>query len=57
MKRIRQLCMGTILTLVLAVAAFAGEIDCPGITSQPTAAGYIPNGITDTMLLLLATLV
>jgi hypothetical protein len=49
--------MGTILTLVLAVAAFAGEIDCPGITSQPTAAGYIPNGITDTMLLLLATLV
>lgn len=49
--------MGTILMLVLAVAAFAGDIDCPGITSQPMAAGYIPNGVTDTLILLVLGLV
>ena len=46
MKRIQQLCAGTILMLVLAVAAFAGDIDCPGITSQPTTAGEIECGLS-----------
>jgi hypothetical protein len=49
--------MGTILMLVLAVGAFAGDIDCPGITSQPATAGYIPNGVTDTLILLVLGLV
>lgn len=41
MKKPRQLCAGTILALVFAVAAVAGEIDCPGITSQPAATSDI----------------
>jgi hypothetical protein len=48
MKTLRQLCAGLILTLGLTVTASAGQMDCPGVTasSQPTVAGYIPNGIT-----------
>jgi hypothetical protein len=41
MKKLRQLCAGTVLMLVFAVAVFAGDIDCPGITSQPATTGEI----------------
>jgi hypothetical protein len=55
MKRIRQLCAGTVLMLVFAVAAFAGDIDCPGITSQPTATGEIECGLSVVVVNLLET--
>ena len=35
MKKIRQLCAATFLTLVLACSAFAGEMPAPGITQPP----------------------
>lgn len=41
MKNLRQLCAGLILTLALTTAAYAGQMDCPGITSQPQATGEI----------------
>lgn len=55
MKRLRQLSAGIILTIALSASAFAGQVDCPGITdTQPEAAGYMPNGITDVLLIMLA---
>ena len=55
MKRLRQLGAGLILTFALSASAFAGQVDCPGITdSQPTAAGETQNDLTTTILLLLA---
>jgi hypothetical protein len=38
MKTLRQACAATILTLVLAVTFFAGEIDCPGVVAPPPPA-------------------
>jgi len=32
-KTLRQLCAATVLSLTLAVSAFAGDIYCPGIAS------------------------
>ena len=55
MKRLQQLCAGLILTFALSASAFAGQVDCPGITdSQPQAAGEIQNGIADLLLIMLA---
>lgn len=42
MKHLKQLCASIILTLALALSAFAGNIEFPGVTSQssqPSAAG------------------
>jgi hypothetical protein len=42
MKHLKQFCVIVVLTLVLALPAFAGNIDFPGVTSQssqPSAAG------------------
>jgi hypothetical protein len=36
MKKFQQLCAAVVLTLVLALSAFAGEMGCPGITSAPS---------------------
>ena len=44
MKQLGQLCASVLLTLVLALSAFAGNIEFPGVTSQssqPSAAGDI----------------
>lgn len=62
MKRLRQLSVGLILTFALSANAFAGQVNCPGITDEPpseetTAAGEIPNDITDTVLLLMLALI
>jgi hypothetical protein len=56
MKRLQQLCAGLILTFALSASAFAGQVDCPGITdSQPEATGEIScPGITDVLLVMLA---
>ena len=53
MNNLRRLCAGFILTLALAAPAFAGQMDCPGITQQPpptevTVAGEMPNGVEST---------
>jgi hypothetical protein len=64
MKILRQLCAGLILTFALSASAFAGQVDCPGITDsqpqatgempQPAAAGEMQNDITDLLLIMLA---
>jgi hypothetical protein len=35
MKKFHQLCAVVVLTLTLALPAFAGEMGCPGVTSPP----------------------
>lgn len=49
MKNLSQLCAGLILTLALTATAWAGKMDCPGVTassSQARVAGGIPNDVT-----------
>jgi hypothetical protein len=49
MNNLRQFCAGLILTLALTTAAFAGQIECPGVVQPPpqaTVEGEIPNGAT-----------
>jgi hypothetical protein len=54
MRYLRQVCAAAMLTCALAFSAYAGNIPCPGITSQPTAAGDIPcPAITDVLLIML----
>lgn len=58
MRHLGKFCAAVVLTCAFSLSTYAGEISCPGITaSQPTAAGYIPNGVTDTLILLLVALV
>lgn len=35
MKKLRQLCMASVFTLVLTTATFAGDISTPGKTQPP----------------------
>ncbi len=35
MKKLQQLCMAGVFTLVLTTATFAGDISTPGITQPP----------------------
>lgn len=35
MKKLQQLCMAGVFTLVLATATFAGDIQTPGFTQPP----------------------
>ncbi|MBD0369777.1 MAG: hypothetical protein ICV60_02910 [Pyrinomonadaceae bacterium] len=51
MKNLRQLFAGLVLTLALTSTAFAGQVECPGITQDPppqqeSVAGDIQNGVT-----------
>lgn len=60
MKNLRQLGAGLILTLALATTALAGQMDCPGVTtpsSRTTVADEKPTGLTETLILLLLTVV
>jgi len=43
MTTLRQLCAATLLSLTLAISAFAGHIDCPGVVapSSTCVAGHI----------------
>ena len=54
MKSLRQTCAATVLTLVFAVSAFAGQIDCPG---APSPAPTTQTSIAATILLAVVSLV
>jgi hypothetical protein len=46
MRCLRRFCAIVMLASLLAVPAFAGDIECPAVTSQPPqVAGDMPNGI------------
>jgi hypothetical protein len=55
MKSLRQLCAAALLTFAVTFAAYAGEIEC-GVASTPppSVEGYMPSGITDVLLIMLA---
>ncbi len=58
MKNLRQLCAALILTLALAAPVFAGQIECPGITQEPTEQASTSDteyGMTDVILSVLET--
>jgi hypothetical protein len=60
MRCLRQLCATITLICALAFSAYAGDIECPAVTSVPpqsTVAGEMQNGITDSLLLLILALV
>jgi microcystin-dependent protein len=64
MKRLRQLCAGLILTFALSVGAFAGQVNCPGLTQQSSDEALTPAGgdqphdnMTETMILFILALV
>ena len=56
MRYLRQFCAVTMLVCAFAFSAYAGDIECPAVTSTtPQAAGEMPTvGITETILLILA---
>jgi hypothetical protein len=55
MRHLRKFCAAVVLTCAFALSIHAGEVSCPGVTSQPTVAGEIPYpGITDVLLIMLA---
>lgn len=35
MRKLKQLCIATVLTLTLALTAFAGDMHTPGVTTPP----------------------
>jgi hypothetical protein len=51
MKHLRQFCVASILTVVLALSAFAGDIECGVVAPPPppaaSAMGDIECGLTD----------
>ena len=60
MKNLRRLCAGLVLTLALAVPAFAGQMNCPGITQEPpqpeqASTSEAEYGVTDVILSVLET--
>jgi hypothetical protein len=57
MRHLRQFCAVAMLVCALAFSAYAGNIECPGVTSQPTVAGEIQNGITGTVILIMLSLI
>jgi len=48
MKTLRQICAATVLSLTLAVSAFAGDVHCPGVVSTVTDTTSV---ITTTVIL------
>lgn len=44
MKKLRQLCMASVFTLVLTTATFAGDISTPGKTPPPPDASTTTQG-------------
>lgn len=71
MNKLRLFCAGLILTLALTASTFAGQIECPGVVEPPptteetltgempngdTATGEIQNGVTDSLIWLIFSL-
>jgi hypothetical protein len=56
MRYLRQFCAVTMLVCAFAFSAYAGNIECPGVTSpQPEATtGEMPNDLMTTLWLILA---
>jgi hypothetical protein len=54
MKTLRQTCAVAVLTVLLSVCAFAGQINCPGVVSVPPppneTSTSIESDITTTLL-------
>lgn len=51
MKGFRCFCLVITLIFTLSFSAYAGEIECPGVTQDPpqtTVAGDIQNGVQET---------
>jgi len=44
MKSLRQLCAVLILTFALSAGAFAGQVNCPGLTQQSAPETLTPAG-------------
>jgi hypothetical protein len=58
MKYLHRLFLITTLIIIFAVSAYAGHIDCPGITeSSPQATGEMQNDITQHMIWLILALI
>ena len=62
MKTLRQVGTATILTLVLAITVFAGEIDCPGKVSpcllpQKTETTSTTTDVTTTIIMTTLSLI
>lgn len=53
MKTLRQVCAATILSLTLAVSAFAGDIHSPAIASTSTGA----TALTDVTTIIFLTVI
>jgi hypothetical protein len=46
MRYLSRFCVTALLVSVLAVSAYAGDIECPAVTSQPPqVTGEMQNGI------------
>jgi hypothetical protein len=58
MKHLHRLFLITTLIITFAVSAYAGKVDCPGITeSQLQAAGEIQYDVTQSVLWLILALI
>ncbi|HEX8139422.1 MAG TPA: hypothetical protein VF544_17815 [Pyrinomonadaceae bacterium] len=57
MRYLGRFCATVALVCVLTASAYAGDIECPAVTSAPPqAAGEIQNDITDVLLIMLSLL-
>jgi hypothetical protein len=57
MKTLRQLCGATILSLTLAISAFAGHIDCPGVVATTPPQSATSTNITTTVILTILSVI
>ena len=58
MKRFRQTCAITVLTVLLSAPVFAGQIDCPGVVSPPPPPPTTAtSSITTTVILAIVSLI
>jgi hypothetical protein len=54
MRYLGRFCATVALVCVLAASAYAGDIECPAVTSAPPqVAGEMQNGITGTVILIM----
>jgi len=57
MNTLRQTCAATILTLVLAASALAGQIECPTATQSGPTGNYWANSSMRTAILTIIDLI
>ena len=59
MKRFRQTCAITVLTVLLSAPVFAGQIDCPGVVAPPPppTETTATSSITTTVILAIVSLI